>query len=77
LFMGNVGKNPASLSRHFAATPSSRFKFYKSAQFFIRAHNEALTVSAMRVNNEVRSLVGIHPLRHQPTPSGSAEIISD
>jgi len=58
--MGNVGKNPASLSRQFAATPSSRFKFYKSAQFFIRAHNEALTVSAMRVSNEDRSSATIH-----------------
>jgi len=58
--MGNVGKNPASLSRQFAATPSSRFKFYKSAQLFIRAHNEALTVSAMRVSNEDRSSATIH-----------------
>jgi len=36
-----------------------RFEFHKSGQLFIRTHNEALTVAAMRVSNEDRSTVGI------------------
>src|SRR5437667_2921312 len=74
---GESRKNLVRCRGQFAAAPSHRFQFQKSRQLFIRADNETLSVAVMRVNNEVRSLVGIHPLRHQPTPSGSAEIISD
>jgi hypothetical protein len=37
-----------------------RFQFHKSAQFFIRVHNEAVTVAAMRVTNEDCSPARIH-----------------
>ena len=37
-----------------------KFEFQKRSQFFIRAHNEALTVVAMRVSNPDRSPVRIH-----------------
>jgi len=34
--------------------------YNKHGQFFIRTHNEAFSVAAMRVSNEDRSPVGIH-----------------
>jgi hypothetical protein len=37
-----------------------RFEFNKSSQLFIRTHNEAFSVAAMRVNNPERSPVGIN-----------------
>jgi hypothetical protein len=37
-----------------------RFEFHKSSQLFIRTHDEALSVVAMRVSNEDRSPIGIH-----------------
>jgi hypothetical protein len=33
------------------AAPDRRFEFQKRRQFFIRTHNEALTVATMRVGN--------------------------
>jgi hypothetical protein len=50
-FLGNVAKNPASLSSQKAPTPNCRFKLNKRSQLFIRMHNETLSVAAMRVNN--------------------------
>jgi hypothetical protein len=38
----------------------SRFKFNKRGQFFIRVHNETLSVVAVRVRNPDRSPVGIN-----------------
>ena len=35
-------------------------QFHKGSQFFIRAHNEATTVVAIRISNEDCSPVGIH-----------------
>jgi hypothetical protein len=29
-----------------------QFQFYKRSQLFIRSHNEALTVAAVRISNE-------------------------
>jgi hypothetical protein len=49
----------------------------KRRQLFIRVHNEALSVVAMRVSNEDRSPVGIHGCNAAPTPTGPAEIVSD
>ncbi len=49
----------AILSRHSAATPNRRFKFYKSAQLFICTHNETPSVVAMSVSNEDRPTVAI------------------
>jgi hypothetical protein len=37
-----------------------RFKLQKRRQFFIRLHNETLSVAAMRVCNEDRSPIGIN-----------------
>ncbi|PYI99223.1 MAG: hypothetical protein DME98_01445 [Verrucomicrobia bacterium] len=42
----------------FAASPNRRFEFNKSGKLFIRAHNEALTVVAMRIHNPDCSPVG-------------------
>jgi hypothetical protein len=36
------------------------FQFQKSSQFFIRVHNETLSVVAMRVSNPDRSSAGIN-----------------
>jgi len=36
------------------ALPSREFKFKKRRQLFVRAHNKALSVAAMRVSNPDR-----------------------
>jgi hypothetical protein len=41
----------ASLSIQFAASADRSFQFQKRSQFFIRVHNEPLSVAAMRVGN--------------------------
>jgi hypothetical protein len=69
------GKNVANLSNQFAATPNRRFQLFKSRQFFIRTHNEALSVIAVRVSNEDRSPVEVHGCDAAPTPTGFAEIV--
>ena len=43
-----------------SATPNRRFEFDERSQLFIGAHNETLSVAAMRVRNPDRSPVGIH-----------------
>jgi len=48
-------ENPTGLSSQFAASLNGRFKFQKSRQLFIGAHNKALSVVAVRVSNEDRS----------------------
>jgi len=48
------------LSGKLAATPNRRFQFQKRSQYFIRTHNDPLTVAAMRVSNPDRSPVGIN-----------------
>jgi hypothetical protein len=53
------------------------FQFQKRSQLFIRAHNETLSVAAMRVSNPERSSVGINRYDAAPTPTGFAEIVSD
>jgi hypothetical protein len=40
--------------------PNRRFQFRKSSQLFIRTHNEALTVAAMRVSNEDCAPVAVY-----------------
>src|SRR5256886_9439559 len=54
-----------------------RFKFHKSGQPFVRAHNEALISAPMHVCNEDRSPVRIHGCDTAPTRTGFAEIVSD
>jgi hypothetical protein len=54
------GKNPASLSSQFAASANRRFQFHKRTQFLICAHNETLSVVAVRVCNPDRSPLGIN-----------------
>jgi hypothetical protein len=50
LVSGNSAKSLASSSNQFAATPNRRFEFNKRSQLFIRAHNETLSVVAVRVH---------------------------
>jgi hypothetical protein len=48
-----------------SASASRRFEFYKRRQLFIGAHNETLSITAMRVSNELIGLlrlVGDHGL---------------
>jgi pSer/pThr/pTyr-binding forkhead associated (FHA) protein len=40
--------------------PPRRSDFQKRSQFFVRAHNEALTIATMGVSNEDRSPARIH-----------------
>jgi hypothetical protein len=44
-----------------------RFEFQKRSQLFIGAHNETLSVVAMRVSNPDRSRARILRLRHSPS----------
>jgi hypothetical protein len=53
------GENYANLSRQFPASADCLFKFHQRSQLFIRAHDEALSVGAMRTSNEERPPVGI------------------
>jgi hypothetical protein len=39
---------------------SRRFKLHKRGQLFIRAHNEALPIAAMRISDPDRSPAGIN-----------------
>jgi hypothetical protein len=41
------------------------FQFQKGRQLFIRSHNEAVSIAAMRVNNPDRSAFGIDGSRGQ------------
>jgi hypothetical protein len=54
-----------------------RFKFQKRSQFFIRVHNETLSVVAVRVNDPERSRVAIHRRNTAPTPTGFTQIVRD
>jgi hypothetical protein len=65
------------LSSQLAATPSRQFQFHKRIQLFIRTHNEALTVIAMRVCNKDRLSAGIDGRDTGPTPTGVTEIVGD
>jgi len=48
------------LSSQFAGTVDGHFKFQKRCQLFIRVHNEALSIIAVRVSNPDRSPVGLN-----------------
>jgi hypothetical protein len=56
----DFGKNLANPSNQFTATANHRFEFQKRRQLFIRAHNETLSVVAMRVCNPDCSTARIH-----------------
>ena len=56
------GKNRANCQTQFAASANRRFQFQKRGQLFIRAHNETLSVVAMRVCNPDRSPASMIPL---------------
>jgi hypothetical protein len=47
-----------------------RFEFHKRSQLFVRTHNEALSVIAVRVRNPDCSPVGINRCDAAPTPTG-------
>jgi hypothetical protein len=53
------------------------FQFQERSQLFIRTHNKAVSVVAMRVHNPDRSPTRIQGRNAAPTPTGSAEIVSD
>jgi hypothetical protein len=53
------------------------FQFQKRSQLFIRTHNEALNVVAMRVCNPDCSPVEINGRNAAPAPTGFAEIVGD
>ena len=57
---GEFGENLANVSNKFAASADRGIKFQKRSQYFIRAHNETLSVVAMCVCNPNRSLFAIH-----------------
>jgi hypothetical protein len=43
----DISKNLADSSSQFAACANRRFQFQKRRQYFIRPHNETLSVAAM------------------------------
>jgi hypothetical protein len=47
-------------SMKLAETPNSRFQFQKRGQYFVRVHNESLSVAVMCICNPDCSPVGIH-----------------
>jgi hypothetical protein len=55
----------------------SRIAIPQTQSAFIRSHNETLSVAAMRVSYKDRPPARIHCRDAAPTPTGSAEIISD
>jgi hypothetical protein len=56
---------------------SRRFHFHKRSQLFIGAHNEPLSVIAVRISNEDNLTAGINRGDTAPTPTGFAEILGD
>jgi hypothetical protein len=54
------------VSKQFAAGANRRFQFHKRGQFFVRMHNELLSVVPMRISYPERSPVGINTLRRSP-----------
>jgi hypothetical protein len=56
----DFAKNLTGLSSTISASAHRQFEFHKRRQFFIRTHNETLTVAVMRVDNPDRSPVGIN-----------------
>jgi hypothetical protein len=59
------------------AAPKRRFQLDKRGQFFIRSHNETLSVAAMCVSNEDCLPVAIHARHTAPSPTSSTELVSD
>jgi hypothetical protein len=55
----------------------TRFQFQKRDQFFVRTHNEALTVAAMRVSNPDCLALQFTADTQPSTPTGFAELASD
>ncbi len=62
-----LDKNLGKLSSQFAATPNRRFEFKKRRQDVIRAHNETLSIVAVRVCNPDRSPFKIQRLGKSPS----------
>jgi hypothetical protein len=48
------------LSKQFTASADYRFQFQKRRQLFLRVHNVALSIAAVRVNNPDRSPLRIN-----------------
>ena len=71
------GENHTSLSRQFAVSTNRRLEFHKRSQLFIRAHNETLSIVAMRVCNPDRAPVRTNCGKATPTPTAFAQIVGD
>jgi hypothetical protein len=50
-----------------------RFRFEKRSQYFVGAHNEALSLAAIRVNNPDRSPLRVNGRDPAQAPTGVAE----
>jgi hypothetical protein len=55
-----LAKTPPNCQANSTASADRGFEFQKRGQFFIRPHDEALSVVAVRVNNPDRFPVGIN-----------------
>ncbi|PYJ88440.1 MAG: hypothetical protein DME71_13085 [Verrucomicrobia bacterium] len=53
------------------------FKLKKRSQFFIRAHDEPLSVVAVCIGSEDYLPVGINRCDTAPSPAGRAEFVGD
>jgi hypothetical protein len=62
-------KNLANPSNQFAVSAHRRFEFQKRDQLLIGAHNETLSVAAMRVNNPDCSPAGNQRLKRSRNSS--------
>ena len=60
LFLSAKASKIAYVCQGKSSIPNRHFKFEKRRQFLIRAHNEPLSVIAMRISNEDR------PARENP-----------
>jgi len=60
LTTASFDKNRVNCQHNSPALANRGFQFHKRSQLFLRAHNEALSVIAMRVRNPDRSPVGIN-----------------
>jgi hypothetical protein len=75
-----IGESLLCVAITTSKSPRTRellFQFHERSQHFIGAHDETLSVTAMRVNNPNRSPLNIESCDPAETPSGFAQIVSD
>jgi hypothetical protein len=71
------GKNLANLSRQLPASSNCRFEFKKRSQYFIRTHNETLSVVAVHVSNPDCASLRINRRDVTQAPTAFLEIVND